>query len=165
MNTTNRKIFPTAYGATYKLEKIQWVFWREIIEIFLKKKEHHKKGVSLYTLCWDLKIIPFTLYTFVLAKILQNDAKIMHTKTDSWFKKSLKKFGQLQISSRKSYKLKFDRRLCQKNILLQLKDYIKRIYSTLLSTTCVKVHQMICHKFTKFEAISHFSWQNPSIFF
>ena len=43
-------------------------------------REHQKKGAfkkkteaSLYTLDWDFKKIPFTLYTYVLlAKILQN---------------------------------------------------------------------------------------------
>ena len=53
-------------------------------EIFLKKREHQKKfsleqeiGSSLHTLCWGFKKIPFTLYTYVLAKILQNGAKFI----------------------------------------------------------------------------------------
>ena len=33
--------------------------------------------ISLYTLYWDFKIIPFTLYTYVLAKILQNGPKFI----------------------------------------------------------------------------------------
>ena len=60
------------------------------VEIFLKKRKHHEKGVmkqkiqaSLYTLRCDFKIVPFTLYTYVLAKILPNDVK---------FKKSHEKF-------------------------------------------------------------------------
>ena len=57
--------------------------------------------ISLYTLYWDFKIIPFTLYTYVLAKILQNGAKFIQ-KTNSSFKKSHEKFGQLQTSCRKS---------------------------------------------------------------
>ena len=47
------------------------------VDIFLKTKEHQKKGalkqkteVSLYTMYWGF--IPFPLCTFVLAKILQN---------------------------------------------------------------------------------------------
>ena len=51
--------------------------------------------------------------------------------------------------------------ICPKNTFLQLKHYIQRIYVTLLSTTCVKIHQTPCHflrhdfplpelKFTKF---------------
>ena len=34
--------------------------------------------------------------------------------------------------------------ICQKNTFLQLK-HIQRIYLTLLSTTCVKIHQIPCH--------------------
>ena len=52
-------------------------------EIFLKKKKHQKKGAmkeeieaSLCALYWDFKKIPFTLYTYVLAKILQNVQKV-----------------------------------------------------------------------------------------
>ena len=32
--------------------------------------------------------------------------------------------------------------ICPKNTFLQLKHYIQRIYVTLLSTTCVKIHQI-----------------------
>ena len=42
--------------------------------------------ISLYTLYWDFKIISFSLYTYVLAKILQSGAKFIQ-KTNSWFKK------------------------------------------------------------------------------
>ena len=37
-------------------------------------------------------------------------------------------FGQLQATSEKSKKLKFDRLLCLKNTFLQLKHYIQWIY-------------------------------------
>ena len=57
--------------------------------------------ISLYTLHRDFKIIPFTLYTYVLAKILQNGAKFIQ-ETNSWLKKLHEKFGQLQTSRRKS---------------------------------------------------------------
>ena len=56
------------------------------VEIPLKKRKHQKKGTlkqnvetSLYTLYWGFEKIPFTLYTYVLDKILQNG----YTKTDS----------------------------------------------------------------------------------
>ena len=82
------------------------ISWDVGVEIL--KKVHHKKGVlkqksdaSLYTLYWDFKIIPFTVYTYVLADISQNNAKLIQ-KTESWFKKSHEKFGQLQTSCRKS---------------------------------------------------------------
>ena len=35
--------------------------------------------------------------------------------------------------------------ICPKNTFLQLKHYMQRIYLTLLSTTCVKIHQTSCH--------------------
>ena len=47
-----------------------------------------------------------------------------------------------------------------KNTFPQLKHYIQRIYLTLLSTTCVKVHQTT---YVIFETISHFSWHNSSV--
>ena len=40
--------------------------------------------------------------------------------------------------------------------------YTEKIYVTSLSTTCVKIHQMTN---VIFETISHFSWQNCSVFF
>ena len=56
---------------------------------------------ALYSLYWGFKIVPFTLYTYVLAKVLQIGAKFIQ-KTDSWFKKSHEDFGKFQMSSRKS---------------------------------------------------------------
>ena len=91
----------------------------------------------------------------------------VYTKTDSWFQKSHGEFGKLLISSGKSKKLKFDGCFCPKNTRLQkkrfvkLKHYIHRIYLTLLSTTCVKIHQ-VTHVI--FETISHFSRHNFSVF-
>ena len=84
-----------------------------------------------------------------------------YTKTDSWFQKSHEEFGQLQTSSEKSKKLKFDGLLLSKKYI-QLKHYIQRIHLTLLLTTCVKVHQ-IPHVI--FETRSHFSQHNSSVLF
>ena len=84
----------------------------------------------------------------------------VYTKTNSRFPKLRGKFGQFQTSSGKSENFKFDGRL--KNKFLQLKRYIRRIYLTLLSTTCVKIHQI---PFTIFETISYFSRHNSSLFF
>ena len=54
--------------------------------MFLKKREQQKKGAlkykieaSLYTLYWGFKKISFTLYTYVLAKILPKGAKFKLT--------------------------------------------------------------------------------------
>ena len=52
--------------------------------------------------------------------------------------------------------------LVQKNTFLQLKHYMQRIYPTLHSTTCVKIHQ---RTYVVFETISHFSRHSLSIFF
>ena len=50
----------------------------------MKKRKHRKKGalkkkieVSLHALYWGFNKIPFTFYTYVLAKILQNGAKFI----------------------------------------------------------------------------------------
>ena len=51
---------------------------------------------------------------------------------------------------------------CAKNTFLQPKHYIQRIYLTLLSTTCVKIHQ---NPSVIFETIRHLSRQNSSVFF
>ena len=53
---------------------------------------------------------------------------------------------------------------CPKNTFLQLKHYIQRIYLTLLSTTCVKIHQIT---YVIFETIykSFFTTQFLCIFF
>ena len=48
-----------------------------------------------------------------------------------------------------------------KKRFVKLKHYIHRIYLTLLSTTCVKIHQ-VTHVI--FETISHFSRHNFSVF-
>ena len=70
-------------------------------QIFLKMKEHQKKGAlkqkieaSLYTLDWGFKKIPFTLYTYVLAKILQNGAKFRYTKAGFKNYRNLNNFRQ-----------------------------------------------------------------------
>ena len=88
---------------------------------------------------WDFKIIPFTLYTYVLAKILQNGAKFLH-KTNSWFKNHMRNLVNYRqaVESPESWNL--IGYFCPKNTFLQLK-HIQRIYTILLSTSCVKM----CH--------------------
>ena len=80
------------------------------VEIFLKKREHQKKGAlkqkieaSQYTLYWGFKKIPFTLYTYVLAKILQNGAKFIQKLTPGFknHMRNLENFRQA-VESRKS---------------------------------------------------------------
>ena len=57
-------------------------------EMFLKKKEHQKKGVLkqkieafLYTFYWGFKKIPFTFYIYVSTKILQTGVKFIQKLT------------------------------------------------------------------------------------
>ena len=67
----------------------------------------------------------------------------INTKTGFCFQKSHVEFGKLQTSSGTSKKLKFDGLLFSKiYIFFQLKHCIQRIYLTLLSNTCVKIHQI-----------------------
>ena len=49
-----------------------------------------------------------------------------------------------------------------KNTYFQLKHYTQSIYLTLLSTTCVKIHQIT---YVIFETISHFSRHNAAVSF
>ena len=62
-----------------------------------------------------------------------------------------------------SKKLKFNGlHLSKKKTFFQLKHYIQRIYLTLLSTTCVNIHQT---PYIIFETISHFARHNSSVLF
>ena len=68
------------------------------IEIFLKSRGafEWKTETSLYTLYWGFKKIPFTLYTYVLAKILQNGTTFMQKLTPGFknYMKNLDNFRQ-----------------------------------------------------------------------
>ena len=116
----------------------------------------------LCTLCIPVsrKFDLVTLYTYVLAKILQNGAKFIQKLTPG-FKNHMRNLSNFRqaVESPKSWNLMG---FCPKNTFLQLKDYIERIYLTLLSTTCVKIHQIT---YVIFETISHFSRHNSSVFF
>ena len=65
-------------------------------------REHQKKGAlkqeieaSLYTLYWGFKKIPFTLYTYFLAKILQNGARFIQ-KLSPGFKNHMKNLNNFR---------------------------------------------------------------------
>ena len=123
------------------------------VEIFLKNGEHQNKAALkyrrlrlLYTLCVGVSRKFHINYIYVLAKILQNGANFIQKYMIH------EKFGQLQTSSGKYKKLKFDgllskKHICPKNTFLQPTHYIQRIYLTLFSTTFVKIHQIsyLCH--------------------
>ena len=72
------------------------------VKMLLKKTEHQKKcalkekiEASLNTFYCGFKNIPFTLYTYALAKILQNGAKFMQ-KLTSGFKTYMKNLGNFR---------------------------------------------------------------------
>ena len=77
------------------------------VEIFLKKREHQKKGAlklkieaTLYTFYWGFKKIPFTLYIYVLAKILHNGAKSIQ-KLNPGFKNHMINWGDFKLAEKK----------------------------------------------------------------
>ena len=129
--------------------------------MFLKKRKHQKRGcvkICCYTFYLCFKKIPFTLCTYML-KILKNGAKFIQKLTPGFKNhKDLHNFRQAVESSESWYLMGS---FCPKNKFLQLK-HILGIYLTLLSTTCVKIHQIT---YVIFETTSHFSRHNPSLFF
>ena len=76
----------------------------------------------------------------VLDKLLQNGAKFIQKLTPGFknHMRNLDNFRQAVESPKSSNSMGY---ICPKNAFLQLKPYIQRIYLTLLSTTCVKIHQ------------------------
>ena len=106
----------------------------------------------LYTLSLGFKKIPFTLYTYVLANILQNGAKFIQKLTPGFrhHMRNLDNFRQAVESPKSLNSMGY---FWLKNTCLQLKYYTQRIYLTLLSTTCVKIHQIT---YVIFETINHF---------
>ena len=125
---TNFFILASGFRCFWKLGSIRKrVRWnRRLIE------------ASLHLLYWGFKKIPFTLYTYVLAKILQNGAKFMQNLTPGFKNhiRNLNNFRQSVESPKSGNFMSF----CPKNKFLHLKNY-QRIYLTILSTTCVKIHQ------------------------
>ena len=103
----------------------------------------------------------FILFLYVLAKILQNGAKFIQELTPGFknHMRNLDNFRQAVETPKNWNSMGY---ICPKNTFLQLKHYIQRIYLTLLSTTCVKIHQI---PYVIFETISHFSRHNSSVFF
>ena len=82
---------------------------------------HHKKGelkieASLYNLYWGFKKIPF--YTYVLAKILQNDAKFIWNLTPG-FKNHMRDLGNFKQAVENSKGWNMMGYFCQKNAFVQ----------------------------------------------
>ena len=112
-------------------------------------REHQKKGVlkqkteaSLYILDWGFKKIVFSLYTYVLTKILQNGAKFRCAKAG--FEK-LQEIEHLQTSSGKFKKLKFDALLSKKYIPSAKTLYTVDLSDITCNYLCVDSPNYICH--------------------
>ena len=111
----------------------------------------------MYTLYWGFKKIPFNLYTYVLPKVIQNGAKFRQKLTPG-FKSHMGNWNNLRkaVESPKSRSLMGY--FCPKNTFLQLKHYIQRIYLTLPSITCAKVHQIFHIKTPLYFFSSNFTY-------
>ena len=117
--------------------------------LFLKKREHQKKGslkwkidTSLHTLYYGFKKIPFTLYIYVLAKILLNSAKFMQKLTPG-FKNHMKNLDNSRkaVESPKCWSL--IGYFSQKKYIRSANTYTDDLPNIIfLSTTCVKIHQI-----------------------
>ena len=96
---------------------------------------------------------------YVLDKILQNGAKFIQ-KLAPGFKNHMRNLDNFRqaVESPKSWNMM--RYFCPKTTFLRVK-HIQRIYLTLLSTTCMKIHQI---PYVIFETISHFSLHSSSVF-
>ena len=132
------------------------------------KRENIRKRVSwnrrlrlFFTLCIRVSR-KFCLHLFFkLRYYKQNDAKVLQ-KLTSGFKnhmRNLDNFTQAVESS----ELKFDGLLLSKKYITSARHYITKIYLTLLSISCVKIHQIT---YVIFETIyqSYFTTQFLCIF-
>ena len=116
---------------------------------------------SFDTLFYSLRWAPFSLVLHLCSsKTIINGAKFIQ-KLIPDFKnhRNLDNFRQAVKSPKSRNSMGC---ICLKTTLFQLKHYIQKIYLTLLSTTCLKIHQ-IPHAI--FETISYFSRHNSSISF
>ena len=130
----------------------------------IRKRVRWNRRLSLLCTLYiarGFKKIPFTLYTYVFARKLRNGTNFIQKLTPGFknHMRNLVNFRQavesLKIGNSMGY-------FCPKIIFLQLKHYIQRIYLTLLSTTCVKIHQI---PDVIFQTISHFSRYSSSVYF
>ena len=74
------------------------------------------------------------LLAYVLAKLLQNGAKFIQKMTPD-FKNHMRNLDNFRQAVKTCYN-------CLKTTFFQLKHYIQKVYLTLLSNTCVKIHQI-----------------------
>ena len=102
----------------------------------------------------------YTLHLCFKLRYVQNGAKVLQKLTPG-FKNHMTNLDNFRRAVENPKSLNLMDYFCPKNTFLQLEHYIPKIYLTLLSTTCVKIHQIT---YVIFETISHFSWHNSCIF-
>ena len=126
----------------------------------MSREEPPASGVNsplLHSLFDSLRWVSFSLAVHLcFSQDITKWCKI-YTKTNSWFQKLHEEFGQLQTSSGKSKKLKFDGLLLSKNHIPSAKTWYKEDLLNLLSTTCSP--NSLYHFW------NHFSQHNSYIFF
>ena len=115
---------------------------------------------------WGFKKIPFTLYTCVLAKVLQNGAKFIQKLTPGFenHMRNLNNFRQAVENSKNwNWWATFVQKIHFSKIYIpSAKKFYTEDLSNITLTTCVKIHQIT---YAIFETISHFSRHNSSLFF
>ena len=101
-----------------------------VYQFFVSNLEHQKIGTlkqkieaSPYTLYWSFKKIPFTLYTYVLSKILQNGAKFIQ-KLTTGFKNHMKNLDNFSKAMQNLKSRKLMGFFCPKNTAKRLRGFI-----------------------------------------
>ena len=135
-----------------------------------------KRGNIRKRVCWNrrLRLLFFTLcirvsrnfylhLCFKLRYYIQNGAKFLQKLTPG-FKNPMRNLDNIRQAVESPKKWNLMGYFCPKNTLLQREHYLPKIYLTLLSTTCMKIHQIT---YVIFETIhnSFFTTQFLCIFF
>ena len=94
----------------------------------------------LFILCIRVSRKFYLNFFFKLRYYIENGARFLQ-KLTTGFKNDMRNFDNF-TKAVESPELKSDRLVCPKNTFLQLKHYMPKIYLTLLSNTCVKIHQI-----------------------
>ena len=114
-------------------------------------------GSSPCTLDWGFKKIPFTLYTYVLAKILQNGAKFRYRKAGFKNYRNLSNFRQT-VENPKSWNLMG---FCPKKYISSAKTWYTVDLSN-ITFNYLGIHQIT---YVIFETVSYFPQHSSSVSF
>ena len=116
-------------------------------------------GVKSFDSLFDsLRWAPFSLALHLVLDNLKQNGAILTQKLTPGFKNHIRNLSNFRQAVESLNSMGY---ICPKNTFLQLK-HIQRIYLTLLSTNCVKIHQI---PYVIFETVIHFSRQNSSVLF